>query len=253
MAGRRRVSLGISDTIKLDVGPCDAIGIAVNEPGTQSALAGAPGVAPAPWALDVYAWTEAARVWVGRIDCVPDPSGQVLERLVGHAVCPGALEWAVEVTGPSVAQANAAAIAAGTLGSWEWWAELHGFSVAISNPGTGTGVFTPRGRVRTLSPAAGLAVSSVVTAFPARFRGFFGSNEGAAQKWLMLFDAVAVPANGTQPIAGIAIDAGAGISFNLSFADTLTMQTGTTWAVSDTANTLTLSATTFRVTTRLEF
>jgi hypothetical protein len=67
------------------------------------------------------------------------------------------------------------------------------------------------------------------------------TNEGASKRWLMLFDATALPGNGTAPKFQLPMSSGQIMS--LPPACPRTFATGIFWAVSSTAGTLTLDNT----------
>lgn len=83
------------------------------------------------------------------------------------------------------------------------------------------------------------AVSRVVNIGPSRLVEIFGRNLEAGTVYLMIFDAAAVPANGTAPDIS-PIELLAGQSFSLTTPPAL-FTAGLTWAVSTTDTTLTIS------------
>lgn len=68
-----------------------------------------------------------------------------------------------------------------------------------------------------------------------------GSNEGAAKRWIQVFDAAADPANGAIPKFSVPVEAGRSFSLELG-ARGRSFPTGIRWAVSTTAMPLTLDA-----------
>lgn len=207
----------------------DAIAIQLSEPSGQTVS----------WQLDVWAITDAGRTFVGTLYTCAASIGTQSNRLVGHAVCPGARSWAIEATGP----APAADQSSSTLGY------LDAAPCAAMPPGLGAGVFYPQGRVLTVGGA--LAAARTDYSAPVRFRGFFGSNEGASTRWIYLFNGTTT---GSLGLDGIALNVPAGGSFNLSLEDTIFCPGGFNWAISSSGSTFTAdSGATFRVTTRAEW
>ena len=93
--------------------------------------------------------------------------------------------------------------------------------------------------LQTISASPG---KQVVVASPAAMRGFSCKNITAGRLWLMLFNAAALPANGTA--AKRAWELGAGQTYEWdSGQDVLPLDTGLVLAISTTDATLTITAT----------
>lgn len=195
------------------------------------------------WALDIDAETSAGRVRVGHIDTVPAFLGGVATRMVGVAHCAGVRRWAVSAQ-------NQPLEAPGTVTADLLLAPGRGCVLADALARQSV---QPIRRVLPVDPAAGVplidqAFLASRSAFLARV---FGSNEGAAARWLMIFNQSGVPANGTEPRYAIAVPAGQ--SFSLSLAEPRFFHNGIVWMVSSTAGSLTLdAAATFRVNAEIE-
>jgi len=112
----------------------------------------------------------------------------------------------------------------------------------VTNTGGGAASFT---RTRNSSGVVKATPGNLVTMF-----GTFVVNGGAGTRWLMIFDAAALPANGTAPKVSSIPMTGVDIVFSLSLEDPgdpiaapgLPMATGIVWAISSTESTLTLDA-----------
>ena len=61
------------------------------------------------------------------------------------------------------------------------------------------------------------------------------ANNGASDRWWMLFNATSVPANGTVPVFAVRVNAGDQLSVPLDYR----FATGVTWQASSTSATLT--------------
>jgi hypothetical protein len=212
------ISLGQNQPYSID-DRADAIAIALSEPDAQ-------GVS---WQLDIYAQTDVGKTFVGTILTVARTNSLFGSRVVGYAVCPGARGWTIEATGPQ------------PLVSAEVSADLKATVVNPAPSGLGLGVYRPRRAPLILGgPLAAFRFDYVA---PIAMLSIQGSNESAAQLWLMLFDAIALPANGTQPYNGLAFNLAANQSFTNLFPDGgLFFFNGFVWAASSTANTLTFAA-----------
>jgi hypothetical protein len=89
--------------------------------------------------------------------------------------------------------------------------------------------------------SGGLAVSRVVLATAARLVMAFGHHTEAGTRYLMFFNAAAVPANGTAPdISAIELAASPNGSFSLAVPPFL-FTIGLVWALSSTDTLLTIS------------
>lgn len=225
----------------------DAIAISLSESGEDY------GNAAPSWELSIYAITAVGRIYVGTINTVAAVNGIALARVIAYAICPGARAWAIEPKGPKTDP--------GGEFSGRVFAELHAHALGCCDAvGLGPGVFRPIGRSiingSTASEHGGDTTAPLANArtdfvTPIAFAGAQGSNESGAQAWLMFFDSVATPANGAQPVHGLAFNLPAGASFNfVAPANGIFLANGLTWALSTTAATLTLAAGTgARVTT----
>ncbi|WP_394835829.1 hypothetical protein LVJ94_02735 [Pendulispora rubella] len=105
------------------------------------------------------------------------------------------------------------------------------------------GVGPPMG-LRADSPAtswsapSGLAAHGTIREAPCLLYRVFGSNEGPAKRWIMLFDATSLPADGALPSFAIPVVEGG--SFAIDLQRTRPFASGLAWAASSTPGTLTI-------------
>lgn len=86
--------------------------------------------------------------------------------------------------------------------------------------------------------------SAAMFALPATLTSFYGLSTAATQRWVMLFDAVAVPADTAVPFRQIAVGAGTGLGDNFYLdvpPDGIRFNTGIVCAMSTTPDTLTVT------------
>lgn len=215
----------------------DAIAITLDE-GTTTA--------PATWQLDVYVQSDEGKSYLGTLNTVAAANSPRLARVIGYAVCPGARAWMIEPFGTSHVAEGPVFIDVPTL------AHLRAQSVDPAAFGLSPGIYRPLGRTifnGNIGTATGgdstapLASSRTDFTTPIAFAGAFGSNETGATIWIMFFDALATPANGTQPVHGLSFNVGAGATFNwIAPAPGVFLGTGLTWVASSTPDTLTAIA-----------
>ncbi|MFI5243725.1 MAG: hypothetical protein ACHQQR_00750 [Gemmatimonadales bacterium] len=92
---------------------------------------------------------------------------------------------------------------------------------------------------------ANFQASGVVKASPGNLLEFFGTNAGPNTRWIQVFDAAAVPANGATPVLRAEVPAGAYFSFSLTDPQDAApggrpFAAGISWAVSITGPQLTI-------------
>jgi hypothetical protein len=232
-----QISFGKNQSYQLDA-KSDAIAISLSESGENY------GNAAPSWRLDIYALTLVARIYVGTINTVAAVNGIALSRVIAYAICPGARGWAIEPKGPNSDP--------GGEFSGRVYAELHAHALICCDAfGLAPGVFRPLGRTiwngviaseagaDTTAPTADARTDFTT---PIALARVFGSNESAARAWLMFFDSVGTPANGTQPLHGLSFDLAVGQSFDWTAPQNgVFFANGLTWALSTTPNTLTLA------------
>jgi hypothetical protein len=237
-----RIGLGPNNRDYITKGVADGIAIFLGEPQGQPATS---------WRLDVFALTPIGRFMVGSLFTVPAVVGAAVggapDRLIGHAYCPGARAWMIKAVGPNPTGGTGVTVGVNVS------AELKAMPVKCCF-GQATGVFYARGRI--INRGGPLATFREDAGTPARLSTIYAYCPGtnAAENWLMFFDAIAVPPNGTQPYTGLAVDLDPGETGDLAFDPALFFTTGITWALSTTPDTLTLSlADTVRVITSQEW
>ena len=94
-------------------------------------------------------------------------------------------------------------------------------------------------RSEMVTPGGGPETDALVVSGEARLLEIFGTNTEAGDVFIMVFDAVALPGNGTQPrLSPIPVPAGESFSLTMPEPE---FGTGIYWAVSSTADTLTIS------------
>jgi hypothetical protein len=238
--------------VRIGVGPnqrdylireeADGIGVYLGEPQGQLTS----------WQLDVYALTKVGRFMVGSFFTVPAAVGAAVggapDRLIGYAYAPGARAWMIRAIGPNPTGGTGAGLVSVNVS-----AELKAAPVQCCF-GAGVGVFNAKGRI--ITRGGPLATFREDAGTPARLATVtaYAPGTNVAEEWLMLFDAIAVPPNGTQPYKGLALDLPPAATGELAFDPALFFTTGIVWAVSTTPDTLTLSlADTMRVVTAQEW
>ena len=221
------------------IAQADAIALTLSEPPGQ-------GVS---FQLDIFASTPVGRSFVGTVQTVAAKNAPQCNRVVAFAICPGARAWNVLALGPDASAGRVAA-------------ELRAAPVKESPPGAVIGVTRPgalggRLLVNGFVPGQtggegvfGLAVARTDFTAPIAFTGAYGSNEDAADEWIMFFDTNGVPVDGTAPYFDLAFHVPPGGSFNVvSPPNGIFFPTAMTWVVSSTPGTLTNSGQLARVTT----
>jgi hypothetical protein len=245
-----RIGLGINGDCLVEE-PGDAISVFLTEPGGQQAT----------WSIDVWAIVGARgsaagrgrgkspRVFVGTINTVAANNSTQLTRVVGQAVCPGALAWVLSATGPATTFQPP-----GFAAPTDAMAEL---DAAVSPCcGQTMGIYYPNVPSRIIQTGGAPAASRTDFTSPILFDTIFGYGpvgEGAAEDVVFLFNSTSVPALGSLPFAGLSFAVPPGGSFNFSLAVPLLFSTGLTWAISSTQGTFTASADLFVITTRCQW
>jgi hypothetical protein len=231
-----KIGQGQSSTYQL-AQACDAIAVSLSEDGQNF------GLYSPTWQLDVWVGTDAGKVYVGTLNTVAAKNGAALARVIGHAYFPGARSWSIEATGPTSAPP-------GVGGSYQ--AELRAHPVGQAPGGMAPGFSRTTGRTilngqlttetggGTTAPLASNRTDYIA---PIAFGGAWGDNETAATLWIMWFNSVTLPANGTEPFLGLSFRVPVGGSFNFVSPDAsgIFFSQGLTWAASTTGDTLTLA------------
>jgi len=205
------------------------------------------------WQLDVYANTDAGTDYVGTLNTVAAINGLVPARLIGYAIAPGARSWIIRATGPLTGSSELGGV---------FTANLRAHPINPCGFGLGPGVYRVQGRTLIngaltsasgqgettagVVPTAPLASARADFVAPIAFTGAFGSNETASTIWIMFFNSISQPANGTQPFYGLSFNVPAGGTFNWiapgAPAQGIFFDEGLTWVASSTPNTLTAIA-----------
>jgi hypothetical protein len=245
-----RIGLGINGDCLVEE-PGDAISVFLTEPSAQQAT----------WSIDVWAIVGARgsaagrgrgkspRVFVGTINTVAAVNSGQLTRVVGQAVCPGALAWVLSATGPATTFQPP-----GFANPTDAMAEL---DAAVSPCcGQTMGIYYPNVPSRINTTGGPQVASRTDFTAPILFLGAFGyapTSEANTEDYIMFFNSTTVPANGALPFDGLSLAVAPGADFNISFNVPILFSVGLTWAISSTPGTLTLSADTFVVTTRTQW
>lgn len=244
-----RIGLGINPDMLVKA-KGEALSIYLSESGAQQAS----------WQIDVWAeidarGSQAGRgrgkkpvVFVGTINTVSGVNSGQLDRIVGQAVCPGALTWILRATGPAPGFTPP-----GFAVPIDAMAELDAAPGACC--GATTGAYYPNNPGRVLTNSL-TGFSGVVFTSPILLLGFFGFaglSFTAIEDYLMFFNSPTVPANGTAPFMGLQFAISVGSEFNFSLSNPIFFPLGLSWAVSSTSGTLTLSPDVFNVTTRTQW
>lgn len=232
-----KIQLGQSMTYQL-AEECDAVAVSLSEDGQNF------GNFSPTWQLDVYVGTDTGKCYVGTLNTVAAKNGYALARVIGYAYSPGARSWSIEATGPGAPPPG--------IGGY-YQAELRAHPVSQSPAGINPGFFRPPGRTiingQLLTETGGGTTAPLATfrtdyIAPIAFSGAFGSNEtGSETIWIMWFNSVTAPANGTEPFLGLSFQVPQGGTFNFQSPDPngIFFSQGLTWVASTTGDTLTIA------------
>ena len=203
--------------------------------GTGPSLAiswGQPASSAAAWKLDVYVRTDEGKVYVGTVFPLPPAAGPAFtpSRIVAEATVPGAREWLVEVIGPSGEQASIGLSTSPCCGL-PGLADLD----AAGRPNTA-------GATTLFSPPAGVAPSFVLSPRPSTLWETHGFQISGAVGYVQIFNAPALPANGSIPLDSIRVPDSAAWSWLVPTRRPLRLGLGIVVALSTTPGALTLAA-----------
>lgn len=197
---------------------------------------------PDTWRLQVDATVAGnLRVRVGEVAVTPSASlvaGSIL-RVVAGAYCPGVKRWHVRAVcdreaGPHVATSGVAVVELfascdrapdAVHRTWVWTIDADGADLLDQRA-------DPQ---RPIVYGASLIVASRML-----FASAWGTNEGVARRWVMLFDAAAVPTNGSVPLESAGADPGG--PWRILAEETIPLRTGLVLVASSSAGVLTYDA-----------
>jgi hypothetical protein len=239
-----RIGLGVNRDY-LTKAPTDAIGIILSEPQGLTAVS---------WQLDIFASTEVGSFMVGTLFTSPGAVGATVgvapNRLIGHAVCPGARAWKIRAIGPNPTGGVGQTVGANIS------ADLKAIPVNAAAFGFGSGVFYAQGRVALNGGTATAPLTAARQDWigPNLLQGVSAYNPGtnATELWIMSFDFFSLagpPPNGSQPSFGLALDLPSGATGQLVLNPPVRYINGLWTMVSSTPDTLTASALTCRIIT----
>ena len=190
------------------------------------------------WLVELFVMTHEGQFPCGQFRTVPAGPNVRGPRIIATCTIPGAKGWMADFSStPGAARAEVT------------------MSLSKCCPGvTGLTVMGTDGKplpTAAARPDVAIGASRVVTDYTSRLWEVRGENTSASDAWIMLFDATAVPANGTTPVESAKVLAGLNFFITPS-GGPATYQNGIVWAISSTAGTFTAVAHDFFVHTDVD-
>lgn len=193
------------------------------------------------WRFDVDAETvTGSRVRVGSVTTCPSASllGRGAMRVAAGAYFPGARRWFVRAVDQANGNRASSTCDIEISSSPVRSPQAHGRAGAWSIAADGLDLYDAPADV----PAAVVYGPSYIAPFAQILLGAWGSNEGAARRWVQLFDGgpLLAPLAGLAPLESVGTDPGA--SWSIVSEDGIRLRTGLVLVVSSTPDVLTYDA-----------